>query len=85
MDFYEGAGALTAAFLMLVFLFFAPLIGIVIGAFSGWLAGIFFEPTIRTTLDAFGVDTSGLALWQVGATLGFVGSFFRAHFNASNA
>jgi sugar/nucleoside kinase (ribokinase family) len=47
------------------------------GAFVGWVVSFVFNDTILTTLRRFGVNTDGLQLWEVGATLGFVGGFFR--------
>lgn len=56
--------------------FFLPLLGALIGAFSGWVVGWFFSETILGFLAAFGIK--GLAMWQVGVSLGFIGGFFRA-------
>lgn len=67
-------GLLLAAIL----LFIIPLIGVVVGAFAGWVVGLFFEGTVLGTLSRFGVNSSGLEVWQVGATLGFVGGFFKS-------
>lgn len=60
-------------------IFVAPLLGVLGGAFSGWLVGLFFDDTIRMVLSHFGLDMKGIALWQLGATLGFVGGFFRSY------
>ena len=50
--------------------------------FIGWVAGTVvgwvFEDTIRQVLRAFGVDLGFLTVGQLGATLGFVGAFFRS-------
>lgn len=61
----------------LAFIFIAPLLGTLVGAFSGWVVGFFYSGPILNGLQRAGIDTSGLELWQVGATLGFVGGFFR--------
>lgn len=66
--------ALAAVF---AFTFFAPVIGVLFGAFSGWVVGIFFHDTIIGFLTRAGFDVTGFALWQIGASLGFIGSFFR--------
>lgn len=71
MNFIAG---IVVIFLMM---FAAPLLGVGFGGFAGWVVGLFFEDTIMTFLHAFGVDTIGLSTWQVGASLGFIGSFFR--------
>ena len=57
-------------------LFLAALIGTVVGAFAGWVVGLFFTNTITTVLAALGV--TGVKVWQLGAFLGFVGGFFKA-------
>lgn len=64
------------AFAALVFFF--PLIGVLGGAFAGWVVGLFFSDTILSALASFGVKTEALSMWQLGAMLGFVGSFFRS-------
>lgn len=58
-------------------LLFSIIVGTLMGAISGFIVGLFFSMPILLTLDAFGLDITNLALWQVGATLGFVGPFFR--------
>lgn len=74
---FEGAAALAlivVGFIAAVFLM--PLIGTLLGAFSGWVVGLFFAETIMTTLAGFGFGAS-ISMWQLGASLGFVGGFFR--------
>lgn len=46
------------------------------GAFIGWVVGWLFADTILGFFAALGV--TGFKMWQVGATLGFVGSFFKS-------
>ena len=69
-----GAVILTA----LVMLFILPIVNTLVGAFIGLVVGLFFENAIFTFLSALGVSTINLSMWQVGAALGFIGSFFRA-------
>lgn len=45
------------------------------GAFTGWVVGLFFGKTILGILATLGIE--GFKMWQIGATLGFIGSFFR--------
>jgi len=52
------------------------ILGPLVGALSGLIVGVFFSTPILHTLSAFGVD--GVTMWQLGATLGFVGGFFKA-------
>lgn len=66
-----GAAALLAAVIVLF-----PILGVLIGALSGWVVGWFFEETILGFLAALGV--TGFKMWQVGASLGFLGSFFKS-------
>lgn len=71
------AGALGALALVAL-VFFIVILGTLMGAVAGWIVGLFFGETILTTLSRFGVDVLGLQMWQLGATLAFVGSFFKA-------
>ncbi len=57
-------------------LFLVPLLGALGGAFSGWVVGWFFTETITTFVAALGVK--GLAMWQIGMSIGFIGSFFKS-------
>ncbi|HET8726679.1 MAG TPA: hypothetical protein VFO41_04120 [Alphaproteobacteria bacterium] len=69
-------------FIALVFV--TPLLGAVGGAFAGWMVSLFFDETIRTVLTHFGLNMEGIAIWQLGATLGFIGGFFRSHQTNNN-
>lgn len=66
------------AVVLIVLLFLAPLIGVLCGAFSGWIVGFWWTDPILNFLSRFGLDTAGLTLWQIGAALGFLGSFFKS-------
>lgn len=72
----EVLGGVSAILGIFVLVFFSPLIGTLLGAFSGWVVGFFFAETIMTTLAGFGFGAS-ISMWQLGATLGFLGGFFR--------
>ena len=67
---------MTMKKLLMGLLFFAGLLGALGGAFSGWVVGWFFTETITTFMAALGLK--GLAMWQIGLCLGFIGSFFRS-------
>lgn len=60
------------------FIFLVPILGVLFGAFAGWVVGLFFAETILGFLSRMGMDIAGLAMWQVGAALGFIGGFFKA-------
>jgi hypothetical protein len=66
---------LLAGFCALVLVM--PMLGVLFGAFSGWVVGLFFSETILGFLARVGVDVDGLALWQVGAAMGFLGGFLK--------
>lgn len=68
-----GIGSTT---LVVGLLFLIPLLGALGGAFSGWVVGWFFTETITTFMAALGIK--GLAMWQIGMGLGFVGGFFKS-------
>lgn len=67
--------AFVAAAALLVAIFVAPLAG----AFAGATVGYFFPETIGRLLDVLGF--SGMAPWQLGFSLAFIGSFFRSYNN----
>lgn len=71
--FFAVIGGLTAT---VALLFVMPLLGVLLGAFSGWVVGLFFSETILSFLAALGF--TGFKMWQIGASLGFVGSFFKS-------
>jgi len=56
-------------------LFLGPIVGVLFGAFSGWVVGLVFYGTSDLFLQYFKLNAE---MWQVGAFLGFVASFFRA-------
>lgn len=73
-SFIKAIGAIVV---LAVLLCLSPLIGVLAGAFSGWIVGLFFSDVILWFLTKVGVDTAGLEVWHVGVALGFLGSFFR--------
>lgn len=60
-----------------LFIIVMVILGTLFGGIAGWIVGLFFTDTIMTTLNRFGVDTMGMTMWQLGATLGFVSGFFK--------
>ena len=70
------AGLAGAAVLVLV-----VTLGTLMGALSGWIIGWFFSETILGFFTALGV--TGLKMWQIGASLGFIGGFFRTSVSSS--
>lgn len=52
------------------------ILGTLLGAVTGWIVGLFFGAAILDVFREAGV--SGISMWQLGATLGFVGGFFRS-------
>ena len=71
------AGAFMAVGLVMLIIVMA-IVGTLFGGIAGWIVGLFFADTIMNTLDAFGVETFELSMWQLGATLGFISGFFKA-------
>jgi len=77
-------GGLMAVGLVL-FVILMVILGTLFGGIAGWIVGLFFTDTIMSTLNRFGVDTMGMTMWQLGATLGFISGFFKAsHVKAGN-
>jgi len=63
--------------------FVVPIVFVFFGALSGWVAGLVFEEEILGFLTRIGVQTEGLTMWQFGAALGFIGSFFKPNLASS--
>jgi len=79
-DITVALGTIFGAFVAaLGLIFVAIVIGTLTGAVCGWVVGLFFDTTILTTLAKLGAHVEGLTMWQLGATLGFIGGFFRSH------
>lgn len=73
----EAFAGMMAAILVVVAVFFITILTTLFGAIAGWIVGLVFTDTILGTLSRFGVDIVDLTMWQLGATLGFVGGFFK--------
>ena len=71
------AGALMAIGLVMLIIVMV-IMGTLFGGIAGWIVGLFFTDTIMQTLNRVGVDTMGMTMWQLGATLGFVSGFFKS-------
>lgn len=65
-------GVLLVAFLAV----FGALASTLGGAFTGWIVGYFFDDTLGILTNRLGLYQ--IEFWQLGAILGFVGSFFKA-------
>lgn len=76
---------LAAVGLGLVLALIVPILFVLCGALSGWVAGLVFEAEILGFLARIGVNTDGLTMWQVGAALGFIGSFFKTSIPSSKS
>ena len=62
---------LSAAFMF----FLSAILSTILGLIIGWVVGWFFEDTILSFMSCLGIE--GLKMWQIGASLGFIGCFFR--------
>lgn len=70
----------TAKNIGMIFIFSAGILavaplGALFGALSGIITGWFFGDTITQTLTNFGI--APIAMWKLGATLGFMAQFLR--------
>lgn len=77
MDDAKIAKSLGLAILGLTVILITPILSCLVGAFSGWIVSFVFDGTIKTVLKLQGIE-----LWQLGATLGFLGGFFRINTGA---
>ena len=77
-SFFVALGTLLP-YLIQWLLMFAIWIGLaaistLTGAIIGWFVGLFFGKAILGVLACIGIK--GFSMWQIGATIGFVGGFF---------
>ena len=71
----KQSSALAFAILKVIVLVIISLvISPCIGALTGWLVGLLFGQTILGILEEIGI--TGFSMWQIGAFLGFISSFF---------
>ena len=71
------AGAFMTVGLMILIIVMV-ILSTFFGGVAGWIVGLFFTDIIMNTLNRIGVDTMGMSMWQLGATLGFVSGFFKS-------
>lgn len=67
-------GAFAAAAFII---FLSPIIGVLIGAFIGWVVSILAPVWVPTGLGYLGIHVAETQLVALGAALGFIGGFFR--------
>ena len=68
----------TMAIGLVLLIVLMVILGTFFGGVAGWIVGWFFTDTIMNTLNRLGIDTLGMSMWQLGATLGFISGFFKA-------
>lgn len=75
------AGKVTAMLLISASLFLVVIFGTLLGAVTGYIVGLFFTPTLEHVMNALHIyenSPGDVAVWQLGAFMGFVGPFLRA-------
>lgn len=71
-------GAVLGGFTAMgIFLFLAAIMGTCFGALGGWIVGLVFDETSTKILLELNIDN--FKMWEIGAGLGFFGSFFRSN------
>ncbi len=68
--------------LVAVSFFLLCLMSSIFGAAIGWVVGLFFSDTILGFMGRVGIDVTELQMWEVGASLGFIGGFFKSTLTA---
>ena len=71
--------AIVNLLLVALFMFLGCILGTLFGAFAGWVVGLIFGKTILSFFAAIGI--TGFKMWQIGASLGFIGGFFNSSTN----
>lgn len=73
-----AAKVITACAGVFALIFFAPMLGVLAGAFSGWVVGMLAPVWVPSGLALLGMKISAGDLVYLGAALGFIGGFFRS-------
>ena len=72
-----GFGEFLGATLLVVLTgLFIMVAGALFGAISGWVVGLILGQAILGALASAG--WTGITMWQLGATMGFIGAFFKS-------
>ncbi len=72
----DAGRAIPTSALIVAVIIVVVCLGTLFGGFAGWVVGYFFEDAIMKTLQGFGVSPI-FTMWELGATLGFIGGFFK--------
>lgn len=59
-------------------IFFWPILGVLAGAFSGWVVGLLAPVWVPSGLALLGIKVAAGDLVYLGAALGFIGGFFKS-------
>jgi len=70
--------ALIPVLAVLLFIFLGPIINAFLFGLGAMVCGLVFEGTIRDVWRALGVNLDNFSMFQIGAALGFAGSFIRS-------
>ncbi|HUU88676.1 MAG TPA: hypothetical protein VMX17_13120 [Candidatus Glassbacteria bacterium] len=68
-----------AMFLIIVAVVVWPIIGVLGGMFSGFIINLVFQDMVLNVLVGMFPGLKGLALYQIGGGLGFLGAFFKSN------
>ena len=71
--------AFGAMFLIIVAVVVWPIIGVLGGMFSGFIINLVFQDMVLNVLVGMFPGLKGLALYQIGGGLGFLGAFFKSN------
>ena len=63
--------------------FIAPILGVLLGAFSGWIVSILAPVWVPTGMAFIGIKIVASDLVALGAALGFLGGFIRSSCSSS--
>jgi len=66
--------AVAVAFAMI---FLTPILGVLLGALSGFMVSIVFDDPVRNIIVGFFPALEPYSLTQIGMAFGFLGGFFR--------
>lgn len=66
-------------FLVLVAIITWPIIGVLGGMFSGFIINLVFQDMVLNVLVGMFPGLKGLALYQIGGGLSFLGAFFKSN------
>lgn len=74
---------IVALSVVILTLFFAPLIGVLLGTFAGWVVSLFCNDWVHQIISGIFPSLANYSLAQIGGGLGFLSAFIKPSASSS--